>query len=163
MKGIHLRGCRPYEFSPAPASVAVRELGQGAATDTPEQLFAFAEKAILGSPTYDPLSEHVWVIPMNHRMFPVGICLITIGDESETMAPPAKIMRAVICSGQRKFVLLHNHPSGLVTPSAADHRVTETVKRAAETLQIELVDHLVINLVAPDQTRFFSFRESGVI
>ena len=43
-----------------------------------------------------------------------------------------------------KIILVHNHPSGDPTPTDADIKVTEELKKAAEILKIELVDHVVI-------------------
>jgi len=41
-------------------------------------------------------------------------------------------------------VLCHNHPSGNTSPSRDDDRLTEAVRRAAELMNIRLLDHLVI-------------------
>ena len=54
--------------------------------------------------------------------------------------------------------MVHNHPSGSVTPSKADIMVTQQVKIALESVSIKLQDHLIIG-----KTEYFSFREQGII
>ena len=43
-----------------------------------------------------------------------------------------------------KIILVHNHPSGDVTPSISDYGITERVDEAAKLMGIELVDHVII-------------------
>lgn len=40
--------------------------------------------------------------------------------------------------------MVHNHPSGARKPNSTDDRLTETVKKAAETLDIRLLDHVIV-------------------
>jgi len=55
-------------------------------------------------------------------------------------------------------VMAHNHPSGDPTPSVADREVTRLLARALETLEVRLIDHLVM---APGG--FVSFRRLGLL
>lgn len=43
-----------------------------------------------------------------------------------------------------KMILIHNHPSGDATPSKSDKEVTERIYQAAQLLDIELLDHIII-------------------
>ena len=43
-----------------------------------------------------------------------------------------------------KIILVHNHPSGVSTPSKKDYEITEKLEEAAKLLGIELLDHIVI-------------------
>ena len=60
---------------------------------------------------------------------------------------------------------VHNHPSGDPAPSAADVQVTRQLREAAKTLDIDLLDHVIVGQSAADPrgTGYYSFRESGVI
>jgi len=54
------------------------------------------------------------------------------------------------------YVMPHNHPSGDVSPSANDIRVTRQLWRAGETLLIPLLDHLIVT-----PTTYYSFRKGN--
>ncbi len=43
------------------------------------------------------------------------------------------------------FILIHNHPSGDLTPSRDDIEFTRSVARAAELMGITLYDHLIVS------------------
>ena len=53
---------------------------------------------------------------------------------------------------------LHNHPSGDPTPSEADIAVTSRIEEAAQTLGLQLHDHLIIG-----KDRELSFRAAGYL
>jgi DNA repair protein RadC len=55
------------------------------------------------------------------------------------------------------FVLVHNHPSGATKPSQADLRITKRVAAAAQILQINFLDHVIVG------RGFFSFKEAGLL
>jgi DNA repair protein RadC len=54
--------------------------------------------------------------------------------------------------------LAHNHPSGGLKPSKADKMVTQKLKIAAETLDIKVLDHLIIT-----QQDYFSFADNIIL
>jgi len=54
------------------------------------------------------------------------------------------IMKQALYYNAVSFIMVHNHPSGARKPSSADDRLTEAVKKAAETLDIRLVDHVIV-------------------
>lgn len=62
----------------------------------------------------------------------------TVYARATDVFAPAVRIKAV------RILVAHNHPSLDPTPSAADLRMTEDLQSAAEILQIELVDHLVV-------------------
>ena len=56
------------------------------------------------------------------------------------------------------FILVHNHPSGSLTPSRDDVEFTRAMRRAAEIMGIDLYDHLVVS-----SEGFVSLKEKGLI
>ena len=52
--------------------------------------------------------------------------------------------------------MVHNHPSGARKPSGADDRLTEAVKKAAETLDIRLLDHVIVA-----GNNYYSYADEG--
>lgn len=71
---------------------------------------------------------------------------------------PREIMRRALELNSSALILVHNHPSGDPTPSAADIAMTEQIQRAGEVLSITLHDHLVIG-----KSREISFRATGLL
>jgi DNA repair protein RadC len=51
---------------------------------------------------------------------------------------------------------LHNHPSGDPFPSEDDIKITHRIKKGAEILELELVDHIIIG-----DNQYYSFKEEG--
>jgi DNA repair protein RadC len=58
---------------------------------------------------------------------------------------------------------LHNHPSGDATPSDTDRRLTRAASLAATTMQIQLLDHLIMGASADGCAGYFSFKEAGLL
>ncbi|HEX8947177.1 MAG TPA: DNA repair protein RadC [Candidatus Paceibacterota bacterium] len=70
--------------------------------------------------------------------------VISIGTVDASIVHPREIFRPAIAAGAAAVILIHNHPSGVLAPSAEDLRMTRQVKEAGQMIGIELVDHLVI-------------------
>jgi len=56
------------------------------------------------------------------------------------------------------IVLCHNHPSGNLSPSQADIDLTKKMKTAGKTLDILVVDHLIIS-----DKGYYSFADEGIL
>ena len=84
---------------------------------------------------------------------------VSRGTLDHTIVEPRDIFKAGLLVNARSIILGHNHPSGDVTPSAADHLLTTRVASAGGLIGIPLDDHII---VAPDG-RYASFKEMGVI
>jgi len=69
---------------------------------------------------------------------------------------PREVVRRALQLNASALILVHNHPSGDPTPSAADIDMTAQVARAAEALGITLHDHVVIGRAGE-----VSFRADG--
>ena len=69
---------------------------------------------------------------------------ISLGSVNESIAHPREIFRPAIIHSAYAVIVVHNHPSGDPTPSEADHRLTRRLAEAAQLLQIQLCDHVII-------------------
>ncbi|MFC2269344.1 MAG: JAB domain-containing protein, partial [Capnocytophaga gingivalis] len=54
------------------------------------------------------------------------------------------LFKMALEQGAVAIILVHNHPSGNPTPSPEDIQLTQKVKSAGETLDIQLLDHVII-------------------
>ncbi|RTR29270.1 RadC family protein [Shewanella atlantica] len=70
--------------------------------------------------------------------------------------------RDVVCLVLEKkaaaVIVCHNHPSGVAEPSQADRRITERLKQALATIDVSLLDHMVVG-----DREIVSFAERGLI
>ena len=66
------------------------------------------------------------------------------------------IMKQALYYNAVSFIMVHNHPSGARKPSGADDRLTEAVKKAAETLDIRLLDHVIVA-----GNNYYSYADEG--
>ena len=71
---------------------------------------------------------------------------------------PRRVIEAALRRGAAAIVLAHNHPGGDVTPSRHDKTLTRAVVLAAETVQLRVVDHLIVSA-----EQVFSFRREGLL
>ena len=99
----------------------------------------------------------VFVLNTRHRL--KGWHLASLGTVNESICHPRELLRPVLVAAGYAFVMAHNHPSGDPSPSESDRRVTERVKESASILMVRLLDHVVIG----GGSRFFSFREAGLV
>ena len=56
----------------------------------------------------------------------------------------ADIYKRVLLSNCRKFILVHNHPSGIAKPSLDDRKVTDDMKKSSKLLGLNFLDHIVM-------------------
>ena len=88
--------------------------------------------------------EIVKVILLNHKNIILKIKDISYGGTNFAMVEPKEILAEAIKLQAPKIIMVHNHPSGDVTPSKADFDITDRVYEASEIIGIQLLDHIVI-------------------
>jgi DNA repair protein RadC len=69
---------------------------------------------------------------------------ITRGDVDHTDAGPRAFFRCALSVGAAQAIAVHNHPSGDATPSPADAAVTRRLVAAGRTLDLPLIDHVIV-------------------
>ena len=89
--------------------------------------------------------------------------MVSLGTVNESSAHPREILRPVITRGAAGFIVVHNHPSGDPSPSRADEIVTRRIIEAADLMQVNFHDHIIIGKPSPGRNAYFSFREAGII
>ena len=60
--------------------------------------------------------------------------------------------------GATGLILVHNHPSGTLKPSEADKQITNKLKQASESLDIKVLDHLIVT-----EKAYFSFADENLL
>ena len=88
--------------------------------------------------------EKVKLILLNSKNVVIKIKDISYGGSNFAMIEPKEVLNEAIKLQAPKIILVHNHPSGDVTPSKADFNITDRIYEASEILGIKLRDHIII-------------------
>ena len=88
--------------------------------------------------------EVIKVILLNSKNIVLKIKDVSYGGTNFAMVEPKDILVEPIKLQAPKIIMVHNHPSGDVTPSKADYSITDRIYESAELLGIELLDHIII-------------------
>jgi DNA repair protein RadC len=87
-----------------------------------------------------------------------GIATLEEGTVDRAAVYPRVVFENALRKGAAGVVVAHNHPSGNVQPSDQDKVVTRSLVLAAATLQVKLLDHLIVS-----RDEVFSFRAEGLL
>ena len=71
---------------------------------------------------------------------------------------PREVMRSALLKGATSLIIVHNHPSGDVTPSRADVEVTRKIEEALAAVDIRLIDHFIVS-----RNMVYSFNDHGLL
>ena len=123
--------------------------------NTPEKVVELLNKAI-NFKDFD--REAMVVIPVDTKLRPVGINIAHIGSLTESTVHAREIFKYAILVNAYAIFIAHNHPSGDPKPSRHDINFTKNIKKAADILGINLIDHIIIA-----GNSYFSFRENNQI
>lgn len=93
-----------------------------------------------------------------YRLLREGIDTLEEGTIDRASVYPRRVVEAALRRGAAALVFAHNHPNGDVNPSEQDKVLTRALVLAATTVQIKVLDHLI---VSPDKV--FSFRREGLL
>jgi DNA repair protein RadC len=104
------------------------------------------------------LVEEVIVIYVNRSNKPIGYYKHTIGGRYSSIVDIPLILSIGIKSLSTGMMLIHNHPSGTLTPSDNDRSVARNLKDACKTLGLSLLDSLIVT-----KTDYYSFLEHKLI
>ncbi|NDV57252.1 DNA repair protein RadC [Bacteroides sp. 519] len=106
----------------------------------------------------DAPQEEFWILLLNQASKVIKTVKISTGGIDGTYADVRTILREALLERATSIILCHNHPSGNPEPSINDKRLTSAIQQAAKTMNINLVDHIVVC----DGT-YFSFGDKGLI
>ena len=88
--------------------------------------------------------EQLRVLLLDRRNRVLGQRVIYQGNVFSSVVRPAEVFRPAVVESMPAIIIAHNHPSGDPDPSPEDVLITRKLKQAAELLEIELLDHIVI-------------------
>lgn len=109
--------------------------------------------------------EKLWVLSLNRRGRLLECTEVSSGTANAALAHPREVFRAAVRASASSIICVHNHPSGDPSPSRPDVEATRLLRDAARTLEIELIDHVIVGRPSADPSGrgYSSFRESGML
>lgn len=102
--------------------------------------------------------EEFWAIYLNNNLNIIKKERISIGNLTSTIVDIKRIIKLGIDLRATRLIIVHNHPSGNLTPSKDDMKITDRISKAASTFEITLEDHIIVS-----NNGYFSFSDHCLI
>jgi DNA repair protein RadC len=102
--------------------------------------------------------EMVITLLLNSRNMLIHKEVVGIGTLNSVLIHPREIFCSAIRNCANGLILVHNHPSGDVTPSDEDFRITKVLYKSGEIIGINLIDHVILS-----RDNYFSFKDGGYL
>lgn len=102
--------------------------------------------------------EKAFVLLLNNKFHLLKDVCISQGGISEAAVDVRVIMREAVLNNATQIALCHNHPSGVTRPSREDDRLTQSLKKACDTMRIRFVDHVIVA-----EQNYYSYMDEGRI
>ena len=107
--------------------------------------------------TYD--REVACVVNLRADLAPINMNIVSMGSVNASIITAREVFKSSILSNAAFIMLVHNHPSGRLTPSRQDIKLTGQIEKAAQLLNIPLLDHVILG----HRGEFFSFHANGLL
>lgn len=88
--------------------------------------------------------EAVAIINCSNALKPINAHIVSIGSLDASIVSPREVFKAAILSNAAAFMIMHNHPSGVLKPSMHDYILTGSLLYAGELMNTRLVDHIIV-------------------
>lgn len=106
----------------------------------------------------DQSQENFLVVYLNVKNHIQGYRILFKGTADRSLVHPREVFKEALLFSSSKMMIVHNHPSGDLTPSEADIAMTNQLCDAANVMGMSILDHLIIS-----RTDFFSFKANGLL
>jgi len=149
---------RPRPSRPLPFTLRIAEQ-PAVAADAPV-LSSSAEAADFIRPQIGNADRETFIIlHMDPKNRVRDVELHGVGDLDSSAVYPRQVMKSALLRNAAALIFCHNHPSGDPAPSLCDREVTRDLVAAAHTLQIKVLDHIIVG----NRADYFSFADQGLI
>ena len=101
--------------------------------------------------------EEFWILYLNNSNKIISKRQLSMGGITGTLVDVRLVFKNALELGAVAMILCHNHPSGTLVPSEADKQITQKLKTAGNSLEIKVLDHLIVT-----ENNYFSFADEGI-
>lgn len=102
--------------------------------------------------------EEFWIIYLNNSNKVIEYLQLSKGGITGTLVDVRLTLKKALELRATAIILAHNHPSGTLLASAPDKLLTKKLKTAAQSLDIKVLDHVIVT-----EKSYFSFADEGVL
>ena len=102
--------------------------------------------------------EEFWILYLNNSNKIIQKQQLSKGGITGTMVDVRLVLKKALEVGATHLILVHNHPSGSLVPSEADKQVTQKLSMASKSLDITVLDHVIIT-----EKAYFSFSDENLL
>ena len=102
--------------------------------------------------------EEFWILYLNNSNKVIKSGQLSKGGITGTLVDVRLVFKEAIQLGAIGIILAHNHPSGTLKPSQADIQLTKKLKIAGDSLDIKVLDHLIVT-----EKAYFSFADENML
>lgn len=102
--------------------------------------------------------EEFWILYLNNSNKIIKKNQLSKGGITGTLVDVRLVLKTALEYGATSLILCHNHPSGALKPSQADKDITQKLKKGAQSLDIKVLDHLIIT-----EQSYFSFADEDLL
>ena len=123
-----------------------------------DDIYGIMQRILLRENKIDRNREHFWTISLDTAHKVLNIELVSLGSIKGTLVEPMEVFSVPLQKRAVRVILVHNHPSGEVKPSAADKDLTDQLIQCGLLLNVTVLDHMIIT-----EKRYYSFADSGLL
>jgi DNA repair protein RadC len=102
--------------------------------------------------------EEFWILYLNNLNKILEKNQQSKGGLTGTLVDVRLVLKKALELNATAIILCHNHPSGKLNPSNADKLLTNKLKKASETMDIKVLDHVIIT-----ENDYFSFADENLL
>ena len=134
--------------------VAVRLADNKRVTDSANTFAMVKDMALLDV-------EHFDVIFLRNNNTVIARENLFVGGTNQTTVDAGVVYRRALVLGAKKIIAVHNHPSGSLTPSVEDKRLTHLLVEAGKLVDVRMIEHIIVG--GNGTNDYFSFLDNGLI
>ncbi len=119
---------------------------------SPQVVYDYLKASLKGA-----VDEEFKTLFLDSRNQIIAVETLKTGTVNRSAVYPRKIVERALYNHAAGVVIAHNHPAGTLQPSQDDIKITNAIKTALETVDIVLLDHIIIG-----GNGYFSFKANGL-
>ncbi len=123
-----------------------------------EKTFNYISPSLIDLP-----HEEFWAIYLNIKNRVLFKQRISTGGLTDTTVDIRRIFSIALEKNAVSISVVHNHPTGSLTPSRQDKQLTQSIMEAGRILKIGLLDHLIVGINPNGKPDYYSFHDNGLI
>jgi DNA repair protein RadC len=102
--------------------------------------------------------ETFFALLLDARRRILSMRVVSQGSADSALVHPREVFSPAVREGASAIVVAHNHPSGNITPSMEDKKITHKLRRCGRDMELPILDHLIIT-----SHDYFSFADEGIL